>query len=609
MAFGFGAAPGVPQGLSADDIKRLLAQQAGVSGAPQMPPPDQGQPPAPSIPFGFGASLFGAPSVPGALPPQAGAAPMPPTRPPGMGYDPLVAENEAATRAAEAQTGMVPQAPPARAPRPLSFGASAQPVPAPTASPQFLADDAPMPNVRVPLPPVRPNFGLVPGATAQADMPAADAIPASGTMPAPTAQPAASSAPGFSFGSLFQKLGESGVGDTLIGLGTGLMSTKGFGPGLNAGFQNAQKYNVQRAVSDLARAELALKTGKVQRETAANNSTRASLIQAGHAPEKVDLAISASGAGHSEALNNLLKTAVPAPVEPKFGWEKRSDGTLAPVVGGPEDPNYLRRQNQASAEGTAAGKPDDTYAQVPEAERVSLGLPTGSYQRDSKGKLSAVNPSGQTINMGGEKAQDATVGKGYGEYQLDLATKGRNAGSTINTLSLMEQAARDPNFYSGVGAEGLKKANQLMVSLGVKDASFTKPTEVFEALSNKVVLDSLGGSLGPGISNTDRDYLGRVAPGLSRTKEGNLELIGVARSLAQRQQEVARLAREYAGQRNGRIDAGFDDVLADYSAKNPLFPAAAAASTAQPVGQTGSGRMAAPDRSAIDAELRRRGLR
>jgi hypothetical protein len=141
-----------------------------------------------------------------------------------------------------------------------------------------------------------------------------------------------------------------------------------------------------------------LKTGKVQREAEATNLTRQSLIRGGHDEAKVDLALAASRAGHSEALNNLLKTAVPAPVEPRFGWEKRPDGTLAPVVGGPEDPNYLRRQNQASAEGTAAGKPDDTYTQLPETERVSLGLPAGSYQVDSKGKVTPVNPTGQTIN-------------------------------------------------------------------------------------------------------------------------------------------------------------------------------------------------------------------
>lgn len=398
MAFGFGGAPGVPQGLSADDIKRLLAQQAGVPGAPPMTAPDQGQPPAPSIPFGFGAPPFGAPSMPGALPPQTmGAAPMPPTRPPGLGYDPLVAENEAATRAAEQQLHMVPQASPVRAPRPLSFGAPAQPAPAPSASPQFLADDAPMPNVRVPLPPARPNFGLVPGVTAQADMPAADAVPTAGTMPAPTAQPAAPDAPGFSFGNLFQKLGESGVGDTLIGLGTGLMSTKGFGNGLAVGFQNAQKYNAQRSVSDLARAELALKTGKVQRETEATNLTRQSLIRGGHDEAKVDLALAASRAGHSEALNNLLKTAVPAPREAPWDWQKQADGSYSPTVGGPQDPDRIAAQAKAR-------EADKTQTPLTDPDaRLRAGIPANDT------RPAWADPDGRVTFNEGPKAQVATM--------------------------------------------------------------------------------------------------------------------------------------------------------------------------------------------------------
>ena len=88
------------------------------------------------------------------------------------------------------------------------------------------------------------------------------------------------------------------------------------------------------------------------------------------------------------------------------------------------------------------------------------------------------------------------------------------------------------------------------------------------------MLDGLGGSLGPGISNTDRDYIARTAPTLAQSEQGNRDLIGVARSLAKRQQQVSQLARDYAAKNNGRLDAGFDQALDEFAANNPLFPQA-----------------------------------
>ncbi len=114
---------------------------------------------------------------------------------------------------------------------------------------------------------------------------------------------------------------------------------------------------------------------------------------------------------------------------------------------------------------------------------------------------------------------------------------------------------KSPGFYSGVAGESIKRMNQFLGALGVKDSRAASPAEVFDALSNKVVLDGLGGSLGPGISNTDRDYISRTAPTLAQSEEGNKSLIGVARALAQRQKDVAQLAREYAAKNGGASTA------------------------------------------------------
>jgi len=446
----------------------------------------------------------------------------------------------------------------------------------------------------MPTPPVRPlTFGRLPtAAPAAPDTPVAPVAPASpattGTAPAASSSTASAAAPSAADPSFLDRIGDglrnlnsNGGGDLLMSIGMGLMSTPGWGRGVAAGLKNYQDNEGKRAASDLARAEFGLKVRKdaqEQRQLSGNAQYVASKIP-GISPEQA-----LTLGGNSAFMNELFKGVLP----PTELYKQYTDA----------DGNRWNRNERTGQETIALKKDDDkTVTPVPEADRVALGLPAGSYQKDANGKISPINATGTTINMGAEKAQDATVGKAYGDYQVDLATKGRNAGNTLNSLALMEQAARNPNFYSGTGAETVKRANQFLVAMGVKDANYTKPTEVFDALSNKVVLDGLGGSLGPGISNTDRDYIGRTAPTLAQSQAGNLELIAIARSLAQRQQAVSKLARDYAANNGGRLDSGFDQKLEEYAGANPLFPAAQAAATQRSDGATGAsgpGGIAAP---------------
>lgn len=373
-------------------------------------------------------------------------------------------------------------------------------------------------------------------------------------------------------GSGLRNLNANGGGDLLTSLGIGLMSTPGFGRGAAAGLKAYQDNEGKRAASDLARAEFGLKVRKdaqEQRQLSGNAQYVASKIP-GISPDQA-----LTLGGNSTFMNELFKGVLP----PAELYKQYTDA----------DGNRWNRNERTGQETVALqAKDDKTVTPVSEVDRVALGLPAGSYQKDANGKISPINPTGTTINMGAEKAQDATVGKAYGDYQVDLATKGRNAGNALNSLALMEQAVRNPSFYSGTGAETVKRANQLLVAMGVKDANYAKPTEVFDALSNKVVLDGLGGSLGSGISNTDRDYIGRTAPTLAQSPAGNLELIAIARSLAQRQQAVAKLGRDYAAANGGRLDSGFDQKLEEYARANPLFPAAQASATQRSDGATGA---------------------
>ncbi|UIN34028.1 hypothetical protein [Methylobacterium oryzae] len=541
--------------LSPADITRLMQQ-----ARPQV---DVGADDVPAaIPPGF--TGFVPPTAPTMQPPVAAASV------PGS-------EPEAPARAPLRMFGSLPPqmsapvaAKPDRSPLPSLVGSRAPALP-------VSASAAPRGDDEAPATPARPLiFGSLPA-------PAAPVTTGSTNAPATTVPPSPAAEPSFlnRIGDGLRNLNANGGGDLLTSLGIGLMSTPGFGRGAAAGLKAYQDNEGKRAASDLARAEFGLKVRKdaqEQRQLTGNAQYVTSKIP-GISPDQA-----LTLGGNPAFMNELFKGVLP----PAELYKQYTDA----------DGNRWNRNERTGQETVALqAKDDKTVTPVSEADRVALGLPAGSYQKDANGKISPINATGTTINMGAEKAQDATVGKAYGDYQVDLATKGRNAGNTLNSLALMEQAARSPNFYSGTGAETVKRANQFLVAMGVKDANYTKPTEVFDALSNKVVLDGLGGSLGPGISNTDRDYIGRTAPTLAQSQAGNLELIAIARSLAQRQQAVAKLGRDYAAANGGRLDSGFDQKLEEYAAANPLFPAAQASATQRSDGATGAngpGGIAAP---------------
>lgn len=534
MAFGFGR-------LTDDDLARALARNA--AGAP--------------------IAFAGAPSID--LPSEATGQPIPPVGSRPFGFDRLPALP--AVDAAPAGAGAAPQ--------------SAHPL-----APPRLAG-ARQPGL-VPLPPPRPGEFA-----SSADLPAPDAVPIQAQRAPnglPNAVPAASDEP-----SMLDQL-MSGIRKSdglLTSLGIGLMTQRGLGPAVAAGLQHHQGAEKARAATDLAKAELGLKQRKLAQETAAMGGNVALLKRA--YPDLSDTeAMSAAGNGSlvTEALKRLSNPNSGRDIQSDATGIKRFVDTGQPIFSGETArPDYVQatapdgsvlvydKGNPNTRQTIAAAQP---ARPVTSEEREQFGLgPSVPAKMTAKDGPVAIGTGGTSVNVGTpEKEQDKVVGKGFGEYQLDLANKGRNAASTKNTLALMEQAMNAPGFYSGVGGEAVKRANQFLGALGVQNPNAASGAEVFGALSNKVVLDGLGGSLGPGISNTDRDYISRTAPTLEQSEHGNRALIGIARALADRQLEVARLARDYAGRNGGRLDGAFDQVVEDYAAKNPLFPQARDGATA-----------------------------
>lgn len=199
--------------------------------------------------------------------------------------------------------------------------------------------------------------------------------------------------------------------------------------------------------------------------------------------------------------------------------------------------------------------------------------------------MTSMKNAGSTkVNVGtGENEYDKKLGGMQAEEFNTLQVEGRKAGDALGSLAVMEQSMQDPNFYSGTGSGAVLTMRRAIASLG-GDPNAAASMETFNAQAKQAALANMGGSLGTGFSNADRDFVLEQVPTLDSTPEGNYRLIQINKAVQQRKIEVAQLARDYASDNAGRIDQGFYDYLKQWAEQNPLF---ADQPRADPAGQSG----------------------
>lgn len=221
----------------------------------------------------------------------------------------------------------------------------------------------------------------------------------------------------------------------------------------------------------------------------------------------------------------------------------------------------------ADVAAATGGKATDEMREYALSQRQGF---KGSFT-DWKTGLKRAGATNVNVNTG-EKSYDTTLGKSNAENFIEYQKAGRNATGQIQSLNQMENLTKDPNFYSGVGAERFALPLKQVISRWGGDPNAATSMETFRSLSNKATLDTMGGSLGSGFSNADRDFVVGQTANLGNTPEGNRTLIGIHRKVAERTQQIAKMARDYASKNGGRLDVGFDDEMARYANANPLFP-------------------------------------
>ncbi len=181
-----------------------------------------------------------------------------------------------------------------------------------------------------------------------------------------------------------------------------------------------------------------------------------------------------------------------------------------------------------------------------------------------------------------EKAESKKVGERFGDQYSDLQA------SDIASRAKMAKYDRMDQLLSGMQTSKLTPAitqiQGVAESLGLSVDKSLPAKQAFQALSGEIALtlrNPSGGAGMPGaLSDRDLSFLQSMTPDLGKTTEGNKLIIDTARKLAKRDQEVAKMAREYR-KKHGQFDEGFFDELAVYSEKNQLFGQASGKATPQ----------------------------
>ncbi len=190
----------------------------------------------------------------------------------------------------------------------------------------------------------------------------------------------------------------------------------------------------------------------------------------------------------------------------------------------------------------------------------------------AKRDIAAAGASRQNVNLPPmESEEQKALGKDLAEQYSTSQKAGMSASGTLNKLRRAEQLMEGLN--TGKLAPASAEVAAVAESLGVKLDPKLSQKQAFVALTNEIALRNKnqgGENLMPGaMSEGDRTFLQQMGPSLANTPEGNRLIFESAKRMAQRDIQVAKMAREYR-QKNKTLN-GFSDELSAWSEKNPLF--------------------------------------
>ena len=230
-------------------------------------------------------------------------------------------------------------------------------------------------------------------------------------------------------------------------------------------------------------------------------------------------------------------------------------------------------------------KPDKPHespmaALLRERDALPVGHPNRAMYDDAIKKSTTHQPAtAVTVDTRQENEFSKKVGGELGEQYAGLMRADMNAPTTMGKYQRLGNLLSEVGTgkFKGTTVElkaAMKGMGVDLNSMGIRDD--VAPAQAAKALANQMALElrnPAGGAGMPGaMSDQDRQFLTQMVPSLESDPGAWPKMIEYRVKLAQREQQVAKMARAYRKKHEGKFDEGFFDELQEWSNKNHLFP-------------------------------------
>jgi hypothetical protein len=241
------------------------------------------------------------------------------------------------------------------------------------------------------------------------------------------------------------------------------------------------------------------------------------------------------------------------------------------------------------------------------------GATAGQPDLSSIGALQANEVAQAGAKKGAEKAAETDVTQ-YSNLHKGLAGAGMTAADSLPYIQIAKGAIEDPNFYSGSGSDAILQLKKMGVATGLLPETATTPMEALSKVMASNILQQINGlkaeqeamgQTGGRIFSSQIELMEKAAQNPGNSVAANRYLTNLAEWSAKRQMAVANMADDYKTT-HGRLDANFEKNVRNAIATDPEL--ALPKSLQFPDAEAAKSGSSTPAQSAIEAEMRKRGL-
>ena len=163
--------------------------------------------------------------------------------------------------------------------------------------------------------------------------------------------------------------------------------------------------------------------------------------------------------------------------------------------------------------------------------------------------LKRAGASNTNVNMPYDNKWAAATAENDAKRLDTMRASADSARGALRSVQRLRQI--NPGAAAGGTAQARMTAANILAGLGFNIDPKLAASQEFDAIASRMVIDSLGGSLGTGFSNADRDFVTRTVPQIGHSMEARTALLNFMEGKFNQQVQDYNQADAYARKHNG----------------------------------------------------------